>query len=278
MTTSGGNAAQASSAPTVSTGRRARCDVDQPADQLRFAVEVDELVVGDCGRQRVAAAVPVVVLSWRSDLVDEHLGRATDPRLVGRQTDPLLQVEQGLQPALLLGARHVVVSRAAGVPGRTENAAAKTVSKRTWRSSASVFSNCASVSPQKPTMTSVVRVMPGTASRSLSTSSRYASTVYCRPIRRSTASSPDCTGRWRCSHTDGTLGHRRDQPIRQVPRVRGHEAQPRNGAARRRPSAAHRWRAAARRCPVGRRGRCCGPASASPWTSAKRASTGRSWP
>ena len=63
------------------------------------------------------------------------------------------------------------------VPGLGEYLNMKALSNRTVRIISRVASNSFSVSPQKPTMMSVVRAMPGTRSRSRRTTSRNTSGV-----------------------------------------------------------------------------------------------------
>ena len=247
--------------------------VDEAADQLRRAVEMHELVLRLRPDTRgAAAAVVIAVRRVAADLVDEHLGRPPDPALVRGAADPLLQVEQRLQPALLLGRGTSSARRAAGVPGRGENAAAKTVSKRTSRSRSSVFSNCASVSPQKPTMTSVVRLMPGHRRAQPLDEAQVRVDVYWRPMRRSTASSPDWTGRWRCSHTDG---HSAMAAISRSDRSHGCEVTKRRRGMAGTPSAVRRPSIARSSAAMsGRPSRSIlRPRSRARWTSAKRAST-----
>ena len=67
---------------------------------------------------------------------------------------------------------------------------------------ASARSRC-SVSPGKPTMMSVETAIPSIAVRMRSSQPRYRSRRYDRCMRRSTASDPDCSGKWMCSQTDG---------------------------------------------------------------------------
>ena len=153
-------------------------------------------------RSAVVGRVVVVVRPGGPDRVDQDLAdRPTHDRLRSCPM-PSWRSSKALSRSRLTSAGTSSARRLAGVPGRGENAAAKTASYRTTRSSSSVRWNWASVSPQKPTMTSVVRAMPGIAARSRSTRLRYASTVYWRPIRCSTASSPAWMGRCRCSQTD----------------------------------------------------------------------------
>ena len=96
------------------------------------------------------------------------------------------------------------LERAAGVPGRTEKAAAKTVSKRTCAKqierllelrlglAAEADDHVRRQHDARHRGAQPLHERRGTRRR-----------VYCRPIRRSTASSPLWTGRCRCSQTDG---------------------------------------------------------------------------
>ena len=76
------------------------------------------------------------------------------------------------------------------------------MSNSSSRMSCSVAANSDSVSPQNPTMMSVLNDRRGrTASRAARILARYSSTVYSRRMRRSKALSPACTGRCSCSQT-----------------------------------------------------------------------------
>ena len=136
---------------------------------------MDELVVpvapATRGSDAVRGLVVVVGPGW-ADLVDEHLARPADPGPVALEADALLELEQRVEAAALLGRRDVVRQPARGRAGSRRERGREDPSKRTVRSSSSVSSNWASVSPQKPTMMSVVSAMPGTAARSRSTRSR----------------------------------------------------------------------------------------------------------
>lgn len=65
---------------------------------------------------------------------------------------------------------------------------------RQRRSSASVASASASVSPGNPAMMSVASSTPGTPSRSTPHTRSNSATLYSRRMPPSTASLPDCTG------------------------------------------------------------------------------------
>jgi hypothetical protein len=67
--------------------------------------------------------------------------------------------------------------RVAGVPSRGENLNVNASSNPTWRTALNVCSKSSSVSPENPTMTSVVRARPGIAFRSRSTQAKYSSRV-----------------------------------------------------------------------------------------------------
>ena len=70
-------------------------------------------------------------------------------------------------------------------------------------------SNCASVSPGKPAMTSVPIAASGSCSRMTAHSSRTNPVVYLRRIRRSTSSCPAWIGMWRCGHSTAESRSRR---------------------------------------------------------------------
>src|SRR3954452_563102 len=94
-------------------------DVNELTNQLNTPIEMDELVVavatGQAHERRISRRVRV--RRRRSLLIDEDLGRSADPFLVGRQSDAVLEVEQSLEPALLLGPRHVIVQPRGRRPG-----------------------------------------------------------------------------------------------------------------------------------------------------------------
>ena len=74
------------------------------------------------------------------------------------------------------------------------------------------------------------------------------------------------------------VGHRLDQPVGQVPRVRGHEPQARDRGRAVGASAARRWRGSARRGRAGPRGPAAARPSAPCGCAPKRGSGARSWP
>src|SRR5687768_13864122 len=82
--------------------------VDQSTEECFLAVEVDELVLAVAAGDAWSVARAVAVRRWGAQLIDQDLGRAAHPAGVGLGADLLLQVEQRLQAALLLGSRHVV--------------------------------------------------------------------------------------------------------------------------------------------------------------------------
>src|SRR5579872_2975600 len=88
--------------------------------------------------------------------------------------------------------------RSAGVKGRGEYLKPKSDTNPTSRTSESVASKSPSVSPGKPTMTSVESVSPGRARRRRSARATYSARVYRRSIRRRTRSLPDWTGKCTC--------------------------------------------------------------------------------
>src|SRR4051812_10891225 len=111
MTTSGGRPGSGVERPDERVRTRVfDADVGEAAYQLGVAIEMNELVIAvapgqpDCagGRLRIR------VTARRPLLIDEHLCRATNPALVRFAADAFLLFEQSLQPALLLGARHVI--------------------------------------------------------------------------------------------------------------------------------------------------------------------------
>src|SRR3954447_6995039 len=75
--------------------------VDHLPNKVGRACEMDELVVPVAARHPRRCVPAGFVRTRGANLVDQHLGRRADPLLVRSQTDPLLQVEQRLQPALL---------------------------------------------------------------------------------------------------------------------------------------------------------------------------------
>ena len=207
MTISGG-----SEPSVVDDGHRQRvragvldAHVDQPTDQLRRRRSGRACCV-DCGPTRVAhAASPRGrhAMGWVEP--GRPALRWLRPPSAGwrRSRSPPAGRAGPVAGASSRSRGTSSVRRAAGVPGRGEKAAANTCSKRTWRSSVERVLELR-VRLATETDDDVGREDDARDGvRSLSTSSRYASIVYCRPIRCSTASSPDCTGRWRCSHTDG---------------------------------------------------------------------------
>ena len=108
------------------------------------------------------------------------------------------------------------------------------------RADASVARNCGFGLAAEPDDHVGRDVMPGTASRMRS--SRPGSARSCTggpsgggPHRRRTG--PAGGG----ARRPPALGQRRDQPIREVPRMRGHEPEARRSPDGRRPCAAHRW-------------------------------------
>ncbi len=106
------------------------------------------------------------------------------------------------------------------MPGRLEywkvnaalNRAAATTSSVAWKS--------CSVSPGKPTIRSVVIAACGMAARTLSRIDRNRSERYERRIARSTRSEPDCIGMCRAGHTFGVCGHRLDDVVGELGRMR----------------------------------------------------------
>ena len=77
----------------------------------------------------------------------------------------------------------------------------KALSYRTHSTTSSVCRKSSSVSPGKPTMTSVPSARSGMAARSRSTRARYRSGVYVRRIALRIRCEPDCSGRCTCSQT-----------------------------------------------------------------------------
>ena len=118
--------------------------------------------------------------------------------------------------------------RRAGVPGRGEYAAAKTVSKRISRMARSVAWNCSSVSPQNPTMMSVEMAMSRTASRIRARRSRVVRerVLATHSLQHLVVAGLD--GQVQVLHDGLARGHGVDQPVGEIPRVRRDEAEPRN--------------------------------------------------
>ena len=189
MTTSGGNVGSGveRAHQRIRTGAL-DSDIDKPADQIRPTIEVDELVVAVAAGNSWRTAV---VRRRRSDLIDQNLRRASDPGIVGLAADALLEIEQRLKPALLLGARHIVVEsrrRSAGPDGerRRKDCLETDLAQQRQRVLELRFSLATEAHDHIRRKGDARYRCP-----SLSTSRRYASIVYCRPIRRRTASSPD---------------------------------------------------------------------------------------
>ena len=175
------------------------------------------------------ASCAVLVRPRRHDRVDQHLGRPPEPAWLRSRPMASWSSSRAFSRRRLSARETSSGRRAAGVPGRGEKAAAKTWSKPTVRSRSSVASNCASVSPQKPTITSVVRLMPGIAARSRSTSSRYAATgvLPAHPVQHRVVARLDRQVEVLADRR--ALGHGRDEPVGQVPGMRRDEAQARDG-------------------------------------------------
>ena len=91
------------------------------------------------------------------------------------------------------------------MPGRSEYLNMNALSNTTSRIRLSVSSKSSSVSSWKPVNMSVVMPQSGMARRMAAMRSRYHSRVYLRFIALSTLLLPDCTGRWMCLHTFGTV-------------------------------------------------------------------------
>ena len=112
-------------------------DVDEPAEERRrAAVEMDELVLPAPTASRTSPAAGRAAASPRHRRRRGRV-RAAAPRstrtcavrptsAVPLEADALLERQERVQAAALLGGRDVVGRRSAGVPGRGENAAAKT--------------------------------------------------------------------------------------------------------------------------------------------------------
>ncbi len=92
---------------------------------------------------------------------------------------------------------------AAGVSRRAENGKTCTLANAISRTNPHVSSNSCSVSPGKPTITSVVRPISGISSRNRRTARRYCCRLYQRFIRRSTVGLPLCSAMCRCGAIRG---------------------------------------------------------------------------
>ena len=102
-----------------------------------------------------------------------------------------------------------VSAAAVRVPGRGEYGNTCTFEIPSRSTSSRVRANASSSSAGNPTITSVVRLRCARGAR------RRANcvAVYRRPIARSTASSPDCSGTWRCGETVGVSHQGVDQLV-----------------------------------------------------------------
>ena len=89
-------------------------------------------------------------------------------------------------------------------------------------------SNCASVSPQKPTMTSVVRLMPGHGGAQAADELEVAATLVLAAHASQHLVVARLDRQVEVLADRGALGHGRDEPVGEVPGVRGHEAQARD--------------------------------------------------
>ena len=107
----------------------------EPPDEVGLAAQVDELVATCAAGQGRAVsialghrvgAVFVVVAARRNHRVDEHLDLAPEPGAIALEPDRLLEREQLVEAARFSAGGTSSASFVAGVPGRTEYAAANT--------------------------------------------------------------------------------------------------------------------------------------------------------
>ena len=198
------------------------------------------------GRRRPATRpcrVGLLVLAWSwarggHDRVHEDLRRPTEPGAVPLEPDPLLDRQQ-LRPAGAASRRRARRRRGASRASPAARCRRRRRPGRSGRSRAgrSVASYSASVSPQKPTMTSVRERDPR---HRLADAGEALEVVLDRVLA---AHPPEhrvgarLDGQVQRLADRRAVPHRLDQPVRQVPRVRGDEPQPRDRGAAPSPAA-----------------------------------------
>ena len=191
------------SATTFTPGRRpARCRAGSARWRVDPHLHEGALRRGRREQHRLvaarAAAAEAVVGAARA--LDQHLLESADQRLVAAPRVVLHALDQPLDALALDLLRHLLVHRGrlgAGA-GRVDERERVVEADRVVDLDRSAKS--ASVSPGKPTITSVVSAMSGIASRMRSTSARYRSRSYVRRMRFRICDEPDCSGRCMCSH------------------------------------------------------------------------------
>ena len=236
-----------------------------------------------CLRRRASRASPssavfVLVAAGRNDRVDEHLDLAPEPCAVALEPDRLLEREQLVEACPLLGRRHVVGELrrrrpgSHGVRGREHLVVADGLEEAERR-----LELLAGLAAEPDDHVGRDRD-PGHGgadrARAARGSARSCTGGPSGAARRRRPTGP--AGGGARTPTGSPRGPR--QAVRQVPRVRGDEAQPRDrrpavGAAQRR-----RSRGSARRGRAARGGRACDRPSARRRRGRSAARARRSWP